>query len=76
MKKRALVYLGSFILLLNLVAIGYSAKADPVVGEIGDQPLECKWAAITCPGGGSQEGCLQDGDGNSCTCGSVTRPCK
>jgi hypothetical protein len=35
----------------------------------------CKWSGETCPQGESREVCLSDGDGNTCTCGDVTRSC-
>ncbi|WP_373523930.1 hypothetical protein [Aquiflexum sp.] len=37
----------------------------------------CKWKKYTCPGWGgtSYEACLTNGDGNTCTCGEVTRDC-
>ena len=38
----------------------------------------CKWKIIDCPYWftGDYEACLENGDGNSCTCGQVTRECK
>lgn len=38
---------------------------------------DCKWKVIDCPGwgNGNYEACLSNGDGNSCTCGQVTREC-
>ena len=37
----------------------------------------CKWKVIDCPGigTGDYEACLENGDGNNCSCGSVTREC-
>ncbi|MDR0603702.1 MAG: hypothetical protein LBG80_05285 [Bacteroidales bacterium] len=37
----------------------------------------CKWKMIDCPGwgNGDYEACLVNGDGNSCSCGTVTRDC-
>lgn len=38
---------------------------------------ECKWKIVDCDGwfSGNYEACLENGDGNSCTCGQVTREC-
>jgi hypothetical protein len=46
-----------------------------VAVEVGEGTGTCKWSGEDCPGGGSREVCLEDGDGNTCSCGSVTRPC-
>lgn len=37
----------------------------------------CKWQEIDCPGwwSGDYEACVTNGDGNSCSCGDVTRNC-
>ena len=41
----------------------------------------CNWQSQTCPRVNAwtspqrREVCLMEGDGNSCTCGEVTRPC-
>lgn len=36
----------------------------------------CKWKIISCgPFSGNYEACLVSGDGNSCSCGAVTRGC-
>jgi hypothetical protein len=47
-------------------------------GESGGGNGSCKWKRIDCPGWGTgdYEGCLTNGDGNSCTCGAVSRDCK
>ena len=47
------------------------ALSDPENGSA------CKWSQVSCPGlfGGTREVCLDDGDGNTCICGSTTRPC-
>lgn len=44
--------------------------------EIEDEG-ECKWKIIDCPGlgTGDYEACLENGDGNVCKCGQVTRKC-
>lgn len=38
---------------------------------------KCKWKVIDCGGigTGDYEACLSNGDGNGCTCGSVSRDC-
>ncbi len=38
-------------------------------------PPSCKWASSVCPNGNPREVCLTDGNGNSCSCGTVPRPC-
>jgi hypothetical protein len=41
-----------------------------------DTNSNCKWKQMKCSKGtGYYEGCLTNGDGNSCTCGSVSRDC-
>lgn len=37
----------------------------------------CHWKQMDCtnPNNGSYEGCLSNGNGNSCTCGAVSRDC-
>jgi hypothetical protein len=43
-------------------------------GESGSG--DCKWKSLKCnKGTGHYEGCLTNGDGNSCSCGSVSRDC-
>ena len=55
------------LLMLNVEAL---SKTESAGG--------CKWKIIDCPGWftGDYEACLENGDGNSCTCGQVTRECK
>lgn len=38
---------------------------------------ECKWKVYDCPGWftGDYESCVSNGDGNSCSCGEITRNC-
>lgn len=54
------------ISLLSIEAIAQSESGD-----------NCKWKLIDCPGlwTGDYEACLTNGDGNSCSCGSVSREC-
>ena len=42
-----------------------------------EENSKCKWKRIDCPGlfTGDYEACLTTGDGNSCSCGEVTRDC-
>jgi hypothetical protein len=36
----------------------------------------CKWKSLRCSkGSGYYEGCLSNGDGNSCSCGTISRDC-
>ena len=38
--------------------------------------FNCYWHSETCTSGyGSREVCIKGGNGNSCTCGDVTRDC-
>ena len=61
----------SDLLLANVEAL--ANREDPT----GD----CKWHKEKCPAscwycsGTEREVCLNDGDGNSCSCGDTTRPC-
>ncbi len=57
----------------ELLLADVEAMADPSEGA-----GTCKWKVIDCPGwgNGDYEACLTNGDGNVCTCGSVTRECK
>ncbi|MDR2585248.1 MAG: NVEALA domain-containing protein [Prevotellaceae bacterium] len=42
-----------------------------------DVNLDCYWQSVQCVKcGESFESCTIEGDGNSCNCGLVTRPCK
>ena len=60
-------YVTSNLLMLNVEAL---SKTESAGG--------CKWKIIDCPQWftGDYEACLENGDGNSCTCGQVTRECK
>lgn len=42
-----------------------------------EAPMVCCYKQIDCPGwfNGNYEACLVNGDGNSCTCGVVSRSC-
>jgi len=66
----------SFVLLsgflaLNLIVI----SSQPVRASEGEGGGNCKWMQQTCPDNTFREICLVDGNGNSCTCGAVTRHC-
>jgi hypothetical protein len=54
-------------------------KPVPVMSTALRMEQECKWQAQLCkslfPPAQYREICLVDGDGNSCTCGDVTREC-
>ena len=56
----------------SLTLYNIESSADP-----GGEDIACKWKVIECPGlgTGDYEACLQNGDGNSCSCGIVTRDC-
>ena len=58
--------------LSNMALANIEALANDENGS-GD----CKWKVIDCPGlgTGDYEACLVNGDGYSCTCGTVTRDC-
>ncbi|MDR1980567.1 MAG: NVEALA domain-containing protein [Tannerellaceae bacterium] len=54
------------------------ANIEALANETAGGGSGCKWKLIDCPGlwTGSYEACLVNGDGNSCSCGIVTRDCK
>jgi hypothetical protein len=56
-------------------AVIYSANMEALAGEGGSG--SCKWRLTDCPGWGTgdYEACLDNGDGNSCTCGNTSRNC-
>jgi hypothetical protein len=50
------------------------ANVEALAEENGGS--DCKWKSIKCSKGNSNyEGCLTNGDGTACTCGSVSRDC-
>ncbi len=57
---------------LSLSLVHLESMAHDESGNSG-----CRWKVIDCPGwgNGSYEACLTNGDGSSCSCGSVTREC-
>lgn len=67
MKDLIKFFLG-FVAIIALVLLINSNSA---------QATDCKWKYIDCPGWGTggYEACLVTGDGNTCTCGEVTRDC-
>lgn len=72
LKPLSLILLSGLLTLNFLILSGSSAKASEEEGG-----GNCKWSPAVCPGGQIQrEICLSDGTGNSCQCGSVTRPCE
>lgn len=61
--------------LLNIVTVfQYPAKAQ-FNQSLENEDTKCKWSGETCSSGVWREICLKDGDGNDCTCGTVTRDC-
>jgi len=50
------------------------ANVEALAGESSDG--SCKWKQVSCGiFSGSYEACLTNGDGNTCSCGTVTRDC-
>ena len=58
------------LLTFNMVILSNSPVRAQAGGGVG-----CKWSGEDCPDNSHREVCLVDGDGNDCTCGSVTRAC-
>ena len=60
------------LLTLNLIILsGTSANATD-----GGGGNTCKWEQQICTDQSTREVCITDGDGNTCTCGAVTRHCE
>lgn len=59
----------------NLVSDLLMANVEALAAD--ESGSHCKWKMIDCPGlgTGDYEACLSNGDGNSCSCGSVSREC-
>ena len=65
----------------------YAENSKPEVSDLLQTSIECltqsestsgcKWKLTDCPKWftGDYEACLSNGDGNPCSCGSVTRDC-
>ena len=64
----------AIVLACNIILLSNNSASAQGREEVGGE-LTCKWAGQTCTTGVEREVCLSDGDGNSCTCGTVTRPC-
>jgi len=64
-----------FLISINLIIITIAFSMKPLVVKADVEG--CKWKQYICPGwwGDTYEACLTIGDGNSCTCGQVTRDC-
>ena len=69
MKKKIFVGLVTLITIIGISLLTFNPKPA--------QATDCKWKQLDCPGWGTgtYEACLVIGDGNSCTCGEVTRNC-
>ena len=60
-----------FVFINILLITSKNSSASPP-----QDPQQCKWSGQDCPDGQTyREVCLVDGDGNTCSCGSVTRSC-
>lgn len=85
--KKKVVILGLFCFTLLCSVMTFSAKQVGSSLLLSLEQVEaltqyeeggsCKWKTIDCPGlgTGSYDGCLDNGDGNPCYCGSTTRTC-
>lgn len=51
------------------------ASVEAVAASEGGGGVQCKWGQQTCDNGNVREICVTDGNGGTCSCGSVTRPC-
>lgn len=73
MKKIKLVLPMAMIAL----ATAFFFAPQEMQAKVDDPPADCCWKQIDCPGWftGDYEACLTNGDGNSCSCGGVTRTC-
>lgn len=61
---------------MTLSDIAFSNVEALARNESNDNQNPCRWKTVSCGfWSGSQEACLRDGDGNSCSCGSVSRDC-
>ena len=70
--KSILVLLFVGLLTFNLITLSsFTANAT----EGGCTTCTCKWKAHLCPENIETERCVEDGDGNSCPCGAITRKC-
>jgi hypothetical protein len=59
---------GVAIVALTIIAINVSTASEYEAALSGEK-MECRWVQLT-----GYEGCLNGGDGNTCTCGATTRP--
>ena len=65
-----------FGFLAGLFALNFIILSGTAANATDGGGAGCKWSAETCPDNTThREICLSDGDGNTCTCGSVTRSC-
>lgn len=63
-----MVEISSDLFLENIEALAENSESSGI---------SCKWKVIDCPGWwtGDYEACLDNGDGNPCSCGLTTRNC-
>jgi hypothetical protein len=69
----------AFVFMLNLTLFVQKDNANNISGrKLTAAAADCKWKLTDCPGWGSgdYEACLTNGDGNTCSCGSVSRNCE
>lgn len=89
MKKKVFMMLPCIATMAFASILGIDVlRSQPSVCELTADNLEalsqtegtggCKWKKVSCSGwfSGSYEACVINGDGNSCTCGQVTRECE
>ena len=64
---------GNWLSDISLANVEALAGNEPGEGSGGQA---CYWKNLKCKDGvNTYEGCLSNGDGNACTCGSVSRNC-
>lgn len=71
--KKVVKYLSPILFFIVILSVNFEGIAENRAPEEG-----CKWKQLDCDGwlNGTYEACLENGDGNSCDCGSVTRNCE
>lgn len=63
-----------FLAILTLSLFSFYSP-DYTNSLIVEEGRKCYWIQVICPAGGTAEHCTTSGDGNKCTCGTVTREC-
>lgn len=75
MKKVFFISGSMIITILCFCMFSMSNIAEAQIITDPGEGQTCKWQQIRCKKGGFYEGCLNNGDGNTCECGATTRDC-